>query len=149
MGERSYGIYLWHYPVIVLTTPANASPNVVRAVLQIAASIGLAALSWRYVEQPVRHGALPRLWRRLRAYHWTWPPRLRPAEWAVAGGITLNALVCLLGLAGLVSAPALAASARPRTVLPPAHHHEASAVSTSVPGAGVDARPPRRRPARG
>ncbi len=24
IGVRSYGIYLWHYPVIVLTTPANA-----------------------------------------------------------------------------------------------------------------------------
>ncbi len=135
IGERSYGIYLWHYPVIVLTTPANAAPNVVRALLQIAASIGLAALSWRYVEQPVRHGALPRQWRRLRAHHWTWPPRLRPAEWAVAGGVTVNTAVCLVGLCGLVSVPALAAAAHHRTVLPPAHHHEAAATSTTaVPG---------------
>ncbi len=135
IGERSYGIYLWHYPVIILTTPANAAPNVVRALVQIAASIGLAALSWRYVEQPVRHGALPRQWRRLRAHHWTWPPRLRPAEWAVAGGVTVNTAVCLVGLCGLVSVPALAAAAHHRTVLPPAHHHEAAATSTTaVPG---------------
>ena len=39
-GERSYAIYLWHYPVIVLTTPLNAPPSVVRALLQIAATSG-------------------------------------------------------------------------------------------------------------
>jgi len=27
IGERSYGIYLWHYPVIVLTTPLNSRPS--------------------------------------------------------------------------------------------------------------------------
>ena len=25
IGVRSYGIYLWHYPIIVLTTPASSS----------------------------------------------------------------------------------------------------------------------------
>ncbi len=32
IGVRSYGIYLWHYPVIVLTTPANATEDLPRAV---------------------------------------------------------------------------------------------------------------------
>ena len=64
IGVRSYGIYLWHYPVIVLTTPANSSVNLVRAAAQTAASIILAALSWRYVEEPIRHGALGRAWAR-------------------------------------------------------------------------------------
>ena len=66
VGERSYAIYLWHYPVIVLTTPLNASPSVVRAILQIAATLVIAALSWRYIEQPVRHGSLGRQWDRIR-----------------------------------------------------------------------------------
>jgi peptidoglycan/LPS O-acetylase OafA/YrhL len=66
IGVRSYGIYLWHYPVIVLTTPANSSVNLVRAAAQTAASIILAALSWRYVEEPIRHGALGRAWARAR-----------------------------------------------------------------------------------
>src|SRR3984957_19629034 len=35
IGARSYGIYLWHYPVIVLTTPANTKPDLLRATLQI------------------------------------------------------------------------------------------------------------------
>jgi GDSL-like Lipase/Acylhydrolase family len=67
LGVRSYGIYLWHYPVIVLTSPANGTENLPRAALQTAASITLAALSWRFVEEPVRHGALGRLRRQARA----------------------------------------------------------------------------------
>src|SRR4051794_11743535 len=35
VGVRSYGIYLWHFPIIVLTTPDGAdSVNVLRALLQ-------------------------------------------------------------------------------------------------------------------
>ncbi len=57
VGERSYGIYLWHVPVIVLTSPVTGTPDSFpRAVLQVTASIGLAALSWRYIEQPIRRG---------------------------------------------------------------------------------------------
>jgi peptidoglycan/LPS O-acetylase OafA/YrhL len=69
LGVRSYGIYLWHFPVIVLTSPADSTENLTRAALQTAATIVIAALSWRYVEEPIRHGALGRLWARVR------PPR--------------------------------------------------------------------------
>ena len=30
LGAVSYGIYLWHYPVIVLTSPANAPEDLPR-----------------------------------------------------------------------------------------------------------------------
>ena len=64
IGVRSYGIYLWHFPIIVLTTPAgDARHRPPRATpLQVAATFGVAALSWRFVEEPIRHGALGRLW---------------------------------------------------------------------------------------
>jgi peptidoglycan/LPS O-acetylase OafA/YrhL len=68
IGERSYGIYLWHFPVIVLTTPEGArGVDLTRAALQVAATFGIAALSWRFVENPIRHGAIGRLWADLRA----------------------------------------------------------------------------------
>ncbi len=67
LGVRSYGIYLWHYPIIVLTTPANGTETPLRATLQIGASIVIAALSWRLVEEPVRHGAIGRWVTKLRA----------------------------------------------------------------------------------
>ena len=61
-GVRSYGIYLWHYPIIVLTTPLLARSSLTRSALQIAATFPVAALSWRFVEDPIRSGRweLPR-----------------------------------------------------------------------------------------
>ncbi|MCC3371703.1 acyltransferase family protein [Cohnella sp. REN36] len=64
LGVRSYGIYLWHYPVIVLTNPSvdTSGPNVWRSLLQVGLSIGLATLSYKYVEDPIRRGGLRKLW---------------------------------------------------------------------------------------
>ncbi|WP_376774477.1 acyltransferase family protein [Paenibacillus eucommiae] len=68
IGVRSYGIYLWHYPVIVLTSPVvdTGDIDVLRVVLQIGASLVLAALSWKFIEEPILHGALGKLWARVR-----------------------------------------------------------------------------------
>jgi peptidoglycan/LPS O-acetylase OafA/YrhL len=66
IGVRSYGIYLWHFPVIVMTTPADTKPSLPTAALQIAASILLAALSWTLIEEPIRHGAIGRAWAKVR-----------------------------------------------------------------------------------
>jgi peptidoglycan/LPS O-acetylase OafA/YrhL len=106
IGVRSYGIYLWHFPVIVLTTPANAPEDLPRAAVQIAASIGLAALSWRFVEEPIRHGALGRVWKRLRTRE-AW--RAQPAtlgSWAAATGCVAVVALAGAGLSGAVPVPA-------------------------------------------
>ncbi len=62
-GVRSYGIYLYHYPIIVLTTPAAESAELhpLRAVIQLALTLIVAELSWRYIEEPIRHGILEKL----------------------------------------------------------------------------------------
>lgn len=59
VGERSYGLYLWHWPVVVLLTAAFPTadawwmPPLAAALLTFAA----ATLSYRYVETPIRrHG---------------------------------------------------------------------------------------------
>ncbi len=100
IGVRSYGIYLWSVPIIVLTTPASSHGiDLLRDAAQVAAIVCVAALSWRFVEQPIRHGALSRLWRRLRSNGWR-PHALPRAGWAVlAGALGLLALTCV-GLAG-------------------------------------------------
>jgi peptidoglycan/LPS O-acetylase OafA/YrhL/lysophospholipase L1-like esterase len=106
IGVRSYGIYLWHFPIIVLTSPQGPHGNdLFRDVLQIAATFVIAALSWRYVEQPVRHGALGRLWRRLRDGGWRRGALPRRA-WAGAALATLVLLAAVAGMAGLGTAPA-------------------------------------------
>jgi peptidoglycan/LPS O-acetylase OafA/YrhL len=106
LGVRSYGIYLWHYPVIVLTTPANSTEDLARAAWQTAASIGLAAVSWHFIEEPVRHGALGRLWARLRTGT---PRRLGWTGFAAAGGAAGILVTASAGLAGAFPPPAAAA----------------------------------------
>jgi peptidoglycan/LPS O-acetylase OafA/YrhL len=81
VGVRSYGIYLWHYPVIVLTAAVGAAGlpvSPVRAVAVVAVTVAAAAVSWRYVEDPIRRGA------RLR---WVTPDRAsQPNDATAAGG---------------------------------------------------------------
>jgi len=101
IGVRSYGIYLWHFPIIALTTPAGErGESLLRDGLQLAAIFAVAALSWRYVEEPVRHGALGRLWKRARAGELH--PRAMPQYgWAAAGGALAVVLVAGAGMAGV------------------------------------------------
>ncbi len=105
IGARSYGIYLWHYPVIVLTTPANAVEDLPRAAVQVAASIALAALSWKFIEEPVRHGAIGTLWARLRASGWHLRPVRLGATVAAAGSAGVLLVACA-GITGAIKAPA-------------------------------------------
>lgn len=56
IGTRSYGIYLWHYPIITLTTPVLeiGQPSIWRSILQVVATFIIAELSFRYIETPIR-----------------------------------------------------------------------------------------------
>ncbi len=57
VGQRSYGIYLIHWPVIVFTAtaPGEQPESPVKVAAQVALVLGLAAASYRWIEQPVRH----------------------------------------------------------------------------------------------
>jgi peptidoglycan/LPS O-acetylase OafA/YrhL len=59
IGERSYGIYLWHLPVVAfLPATVLASHPLVRAGVQLALVILLSALSWALLENPIRRQGL-------------------------------------------------------------------------------------------
>ncbi len=55
VGERSYGLYLWHWPAFVLVTAAAPAldPWVIGGVA-LAITVVAATLSYRFVEQPIR-----------------------------------------------------------------------------------------------
>ncbi|MCF7619695.1 acetyltransferase [Bacillus sonorensis] len=67
IGTRSYGIYLWHYPVIVLSTPVHEIGNPVywHDALKIAATLILAELSYRFIEKPIRNDGFRPFFRRV------------------------------------------------------------------------------------
>jgi peptidoglycan/LPS O-acetylase OafA/YrhL len=69
IGLRSYSIYLWHWPVFMLTRPQLdvAIEGLPLLALRLVATVVLADLTYRYVETPMRKGALGRAWQALRA----------------------------------------------------------------------------------
>ncbi len=98
VGQRSYGIYLWHWPVVVALTEATtgwAGPALGAA--RVTVTLALATASYLFVEQPVRQG------------RWPVRPALGAGTVAVAASLAL-----LVTLATPPSArPALAAALRP------------------------------------
>lgn len=58
IGVRSYSLYIWHYPIIILTNPdVNVDgPDNMRILLQLLAIFILACLSFKYIEEPLRRG---------------------------------------------------------------------------------------------
>ena len=63
IGVRSYGIYLWHWPVFMLTRPQLDIPmDGLPLLLARLTAVGvLAELSYRCVEQPFRRGGIGRI----------------------------------------------------------------------------------------
>lgn len=61
-GNRSYGIYLWHWLVFMLLRPSIDVqwPDAVTHVVRIVLVFGIAELSYRYLELPIRGGMLGR-----------------------------------------------------------------------------------------
>ena len=64
VGQRSYGIYLWHWPMLVLINAKFGPLSAPARVAVLLASVGAAALSFHYLENPVRQSqwlaAVPR-----------------------------------------------------------------------------------------
>lgn len=56
LGKRSYSIYLWHFPVTVLTTPIKSSGTLhpLLILLQIALTMVLSIVSYEWLEEPIR-----------------------------------------------------------------------------------------------
>jgi hypothetical protein len=59
IGQRSYGIYLWHWPIFLVTRPGLDIPfsGLPALAFRLALLALVAEASWRFVEMPVRtHG---------------------------------------------------------------------------------------------
>ncbi|MCB1269912.1 MAG: acyltransferase, partial [Microthrixaceae bacterium] len=103
LGVRSYSVYLWHWPIFMFTRPELDVPLTgwPLFVLRMGLTIGAAELSFRFVEQPVRNGALGRLRDRWRTAGPAERPRIQQAVFVRFGALFL--VVAMVGL-GLWSA---------------------------------------------
>ena len=80
----------------------RTATSLVRSLLQVAAIFAVAALSWRFVEEPIRHGAIGRFFARRRAVGWKWETFAPPMRVAIVSrGLVLA--VAAAGMAGVNS----------------------------------------------
>ncbi len=56
IGKISYSLYLWHFPILVLTTPVSeiGNPNIIFVILRVILTFILATASYVFVETPIR-----------------------------------------------------------------------------------------------
>ena len=93
IGERSYAIYLWHWIVFQVTRPAQDLSGNLWAlyIFRILVVFALADISQRWVEIPVRHGAISNWWRGMK-YR---TKEVQRRQKATAGLLALSLLVAI------------------------------------------------------
>lgn len=103
IGSRSYGIYLWHWPIFLVTRPRSDLPWPTWQIdgVRILATFCLAELSFRFVESPIRSGALVRVGAHLRTQGWPWRAegwrwRADGRRWLEATGVGVVAVLVLV-----------------------------------------------------
>ena len=129
VGQRSYGIYLFHWPVVVFlsTAPGEQPESPGRVALQLALVLALTAVSYRLVEQPVRRRGLVGAACAARARLATLVEGRPPAAAAAAAGC-----VVALGAAAGVTRDVVTASA------PSPFQPEAVVITGAGPGDPAD-----------
>ena len=145
LGVRSYGIYLWHYPIIVLTAPSlNGKASLTLQLIQVVATVAVAALSWQYFEEPIRRGAIGRMLAqtRFKLRWWSAAPLASylPRRPFLTGAVSVLAVGILAvdcaGLSGMVSPRAQSSGLAVRSEKEPidpgvSTHHTATAPNTT------------------
>lgn len=133
IGVRSYSLYIWHYPVIMLTNPTidTGESSGLRVVLQLGASLLLSSLSWKYVEEPIRHGLLGRLWRKISR---TRQLRFRPLSFLIVGSLVLFSISCNNTVEAPASVqPSIDAAIPVVKVIPKHEDHSKTIEETKIP----------------
>lgn len=103
VGKRSYSIYLWHYPLLLLMNPVaniNDTPWW-QYILQVLLVVAVAECSYRFIETPFRKGAFGRTVSEFRDGTTT------PANWVRAHVPVCAAcgIVLVIALGGLIFVP--------------------------------------------
>jgi len=110
LGQRSYGLYLWHWPVFMLTRPILDIPldGIGLLAMRLAITVGIAELSFRYLEMPIRRGVIARWWKQATSTGGRALTRARTIALAVIAALIAGLVVLGMSLAQ-AQEPALAA----------------------------------------
>ncbi len=105
IGLRSYGIYLWHFPVFMLTRPQLDVPldGFLLLSVRFVLTLGIAAFSYRWVETPVRSGTLGRGWKAWRMAQGD--ERRRLGRWWAISSLSVLIVCLTLGVFLIIARP--------------------------------------------
>jgi peptidoglycan/LPS O-acetylase OafA/YrhL len=67
IGRRSYGIYLWHWPIFVFADVRGSTSGLAWALFVTAVC---SEVSFRLIEQPILRGAIGRTWQQISTHQW-------------------------------------------------------------------------------
>ena len=101
IGVRSYGIYLWHWPIYMVTRPHSDVPftGLPLLMMRLALTFAAAAASYKFIEEPVRHGAIERRWALYRASTGETRKRIATGFAWIVVALTVGTVVIVLGFA--------------------------------------------------
>ncbi|MEA2023335.1 MAG: acyltransferase family protein [Actinomycetota bacterium] len=141
IGKRSYGLYLYHWPVFVLMRPEIDVPwgRWTTLVAQVLVTVAITEASYRWIEQPIRRrGFKPWI-------AWVTEPLRRrspqtAALWPVIAGVFVLGLT--IGLVQGSSAPPPIEEIAASAVEAPAVADTAAATETETPSATTMSTPP-------
>jgi len=95
IGRRSYGLYLWHWPIIVF---CGAQGDWSGTVTALALTVVVTEASYRFVETPVRRGAIGAWWASWRVGPIGEQPRRLVLTGVVAASLLFLAATVVVGL---------------------------------------------------
>ncbi len=103
VGLRSYGIYLWHYPLLLLMSPTSAIEGTPWWMypVEIVVIFACAAFSYRFVENPIRKGSIGAFVKSVRAKELDVPDWLRTHAIPTVAAVAL----CVFTVGGLIVVP--------------------------------------------
>lgn len=95
VGKRSYGLYLWNWPVVAITDVQRGFPltGAALTIFQLVATFGLAEASFRFIEAPIRSGSWRTALTTLRKRTSALDERRRRRFTIVTGGATVVAVL--------------------------------------------------------
>ena len=138
LGVRSYGIYLYHFPILLLTWP-DLTSSYSNLLFQLLATLVIADLSYRYLELPIRHGALSRGYRALTEYRAGWRQSFAAGFVVTSVGVAGVALAFAAIEARPPRVPEYLQATQIRLVSPTIAEDVASLVQTLSPAGAAEA----------
>lgn len=103
LGQRSFSLYLWHWPIIMILVAVSDAPSWALGILALPLSFVLAEVTYQFVENPFRRGGYVKTWHD----YWAARPTLHEikvgfgkAMWPVVPAlVVLSALGVVYGVA--------------------------------------------------